>query len=101
MEGINSDSGYNSNSVARTLKNTAFVKNDSLSEAVNSSENKSGSIIAKLSDLSEISRDTMNSSPEIRPEAISRAAALLEDPNWLNDNNLEELAEKLIDIEQL
>jgi hypothetical protein len=41
------------------------------------------------------------SSPDIRPEALARGAELLNDPNWLTDSNIEVLAERLIDSDQL
>ena len=54
-----------------------------------------------LTDLSGIAEKADSSGPDIRPDAIARAQALLDDPNWLSDNALEALAEKLIDIEDL
>lgn len=41
------------------------------------------------------------SGDDIRPEAIVRAQSLLNDPNWLNDEALESLADKLISSEEL
>ena len=41
------------------------------------------------------------SGDDIRPEAIARAQSLLNDPNWLNDEALESLADKLISSEEL
>lgn len=54
-----------------------------------------------LIDLSSIAEKADSSGPDIRPDAIARAQALLNDPNWLNDDALDTLAEKLIDIEDL
>ena len=53
----------------------------------------------RLTDISELSNRAANSTEEIRPEAIERAQALLSDPNWPNDNDLEGLAEKLFSTE--
>jgi hypothetical protein len=53
----------------------------------------------ELTDLSELADRAANSGDEIRPEAIERAKALLSDPNWLNDQALEGLADKLLSTE--
>ena len=53
----------------------------------------------QLTDLSELTMRAANSSEEIRPDAIERAQALLSDPNWPNDSDLEGLAEKLLSTE--
>tara|TARA_B100001093_G_scaffold369576_1_gene354540 strand:+ start:403 stop:684 length:282 start_codon:yes stop_codon:yes gene_type:complete len=41
------------------------------------------------------------SGEDIRPEAIARAQALMSDPNWLSDDALGALANKLISSEEL
>lgn len=62
------------------------------------STNPSESSIS-LTDISEIGKKAKDAQSEVRPDALARAQALLEDPNWLNDQALDALAEKLIDIE--
>tara|TARA_B100001093_G_C26549371_1_gene893800 strand:+ start:168 stop:461 length:294 start_codon:yes stop_codon:yes gene_type:complete len=52
-----------------------------------------------LTDLSKIGKKAREAQSEIRPDAIARAQALLDDPDWLNDRAIEALADKLIDIE--
>lgn len=52
-----------------------------------------------LTDISEIGSKAKDVQSDIRPDAIARAQALLDDPNWLNDQALDALAEKLIDVE--
>ncbi len=52
-----------------------------------------------LTDLSKIGQNAKEAQSEIRPDAIARAQALLDDPGWLNDRAIEALADKLIDIE--
>ena len=54
-----------------------------------------------LTDLSGIASKADSLGPDIRPDVIARAQALLDDPNWLNDDTLDALAEKLIDTEDL
>ena len=52
-----------------------------------------------LTNLSKIGQKAKEAQSEIRPDVISRAQALLDDPDWLNDRAIEALADKLIDIE--
>ena len=54
-----------------------------------------------LTDLSDLARRANESQPDIRPDVIARAQTLLNDPNWLNDDNLDVLAERLIDFEKI
>ena len=54
-----------------------------------------------LTDLSDLARRANKSQPDIRPDVIARAQTLLNDPNWLNDDNLDVLAERLIDFEKI
>ncbi len=54
-----------------------------------------------LTDLSAIGKKADASEPEIRRDAILRAQALLNDPDWLSDENLDALAEKLIEVEDI
>ena len=54
-----------------------------------------------LTDLSKIGKKAREAQSEIRPDAIARAQALLDDPDWLNDRAIEALADKLIDIESI
>lgn len=52
-----------------------------------------------LTDLSELAQRASDSSTDVRPDAIERAQALLADPNWPSDADLEGLAEKLLTTE--
>ena len=52
-----------------------------------------------MTDLSKISKKANDAQSEIRTDAIARAQALLDDPDWLNDQAIEALADKLIDVE--
>ena len=54
-----------------------------------------------LTDMGAVAKRAEASSPDIRPDAIARAQALLDDPNWLNDEALDALAEKLIDTKDI
>lgn len=52
-----------------------------------------------LTDLSELAQRASDSSTDVRPDAIERAQALLADPNWPSDADLEGLADKLLTTE--
>jgi hypothetical protein len=52
-----------------------------------------------LTDISEIGKKAKDVQSEVRTDEIARAQALLNDPNWLNDQALDALADKLIDVE--
>ena len=54
-----------------------------------------------LTDLSDLAQRASNSSSDVRPDAIERAQALLADPNWPSDADLEGLAEKLLTTEDV
>jgi hypothetical protein len=55
------------------------------------------------SNLSSISTFTESASalPDIRNDAIERARLLINDPNWLSDQNLDSLASKIAKVENL
>ena len=54
---------------------------------------------SKLNALSELTEKASNSDKDIRQIVVAKARGLLDDPNWLSDNNLLQLSEKLLDIE--
>lgn len=54
---------------------------------------------SKLNALSELTERATNSDKDIRQDVVAKARGLLDDPNWLSDNNLLQLSEKLLDIE--
>ena len=55
---------------------------------------------SKLSNISTYSEST-SALPDIRNDAIQRARLLINDPNWLSDQNLESLASKISEVENL
>ena len=61
------------------------------------SENSKSNLDA-LSDLSKAAND---SSPDILEDVVKNARKLLEDPNWLSDENLTLLSSKILDIESI
>ena len=52
-------------------------------------------------DLSSLSAEAKNSGDEIRGDVIARAEKLLSDPNWLNDSNLDSLADRILSVEDI
>jgi hypothetical protein len=56
---------------------------------------------AELTDIPSLANASLNSGPDLRPDALARAEKLLNDPDWLSDSNLDALAERLITQEDL
>lgn len=79
----------------------ANVKRTSAAPVAKETSNASNSAAsaAQLTDVSALAAKVNATGPEIRPEAIERAKALLADPNWPNDDVLDKLSEKLLDQE--
>ena len=96
---MDSIQGYDQNpnrldlSEAKVGNSSGFVTSDKTSSKENSESN------ASLTDLTKIGMQANEAQPEIRADAIARAQALLDDPDWLNDQAIDALATKLIDIE--
>ena len=92
--------GYNQNQPRVGQSRSDFSgSTNSASKKVSSSKTPADSV--SLTDLSAISDKIEQSEPDIRPDAIARAQALLNDPNWLSDENLDSLAERLIEVEEI
>lgn len=60
----------------------------------------SSAIDSKLSNISAFS-ESASALPDIRNDAIERARLLINDPNWLSDQNLDSLASKIAKVENL
>lgn len=56
---------------------------------------------AELTDISSLANASLNSGPDLRPDVLARAEKLINNPDWLNDTNLDALAEKLMNQEDL
>lgn len=96
MESI---SGYESSkqSKASTHASGTHVRkeiNPSISPAVSTSNSS-----VSLTDFSSLGERAAASGPDIREDKIAYAQRLMNDPNWLNDDTLDSLAERLIDSE--
>jgi|TARA_B110000305_G_C18914957_1_gene392427 hypothetical protein len=73
----------------------AYVKHEP-SPRVLSSNPSDASTVTNLTDLTELAQRAELSGDDIRTDVIKRAQALLSDPNWPSDNDLEGLSEKLL-----
>lgn len=56
---------------------------------------------SSFSNLPKLAKAANQLTPDIRQEAIVRAKALLNDPSWLNEEDLEVLSSKIIQLENL
>ena len=51
---------------------------------------------ANLTDVQALSTKVKSAGPDVRPEAVQRGKALVDDPNWPSDEILDKLAGKLL-----
>ena len=52
-----------------------------------------------LTDLGELAVRVDQSAKDVRPEVIDRAKLLLDDPNWMSDENIDRMVGKIIQNE--
>ena len=95
---MDSIQGYDQNS-SRLQRGDSTVGKPMISESNRSSSTEHAESNISLTDISEIGKKAKNTQSDVRTDAIARAQALISDPNWLNDQALDALAEKLIDAE--
>jgi hypothetical protein len=93
MEGINPDNAKLSR-IASTIRNVH--SNPSATVNVDLPAQTLGSTLSAHSELVENAKET---EPDNRPDRIARAKALINDPNWLDDLNLDKLANKILQEE--
>ncbi|OUW38286.1 MAG: hypothetical protein CBD35_04440 [Verrucomicrobia bacterium TMED175] len=74
-----------------------LFKNSSVS---NNLEAGSRSNPTNLDALNQLTKNSITSSPDIREDKIREARKLLNDPNWLSDENLDLLSAKILQVEQ-
>ena len=70
-----------------------------VSSVPSSSDASSTTNLPKLDALNQLTKNSISSSPDIREEKIREATKLLNDPNWLSDENLELLSAKILQVE--
>ena len=96
---MDSIQGYDQTPSRINLSEAKVVNSLSTASQVKTSSNEASESNVSLTDLSKISIMANDAESEIRTDAIARAQALLDDPDWLNDQAIEALADKLIDVE--
>ena len=96
---MDSIQGYDQTPSRLNLSEAKVDNSLSTVSPVKTSSNEASESNVSLTDLSKIGKKAYDAQSEIRTDAIARAQALLNDPNWLNDQAIEALADKLIDIE--
>ena len=95
---MDSISGDSLNNVAQKHLSDLRVGSNQTNPSVNLTSTNHNTQ-SKLNALSELTERATNSDKDIRQDVVAKARGLLDDPNWLSDNNLLQLSEKLLDIE--
>ena len=57
------------------------------------------SIPDKTPEFTDLSTRVANSASDVRHDVVANAKKLINDPDWLNDANLENLSGKILDLE--
>jgi len=94
MDSIQTDNG----SVKASFHSS--VPNHNLKTAPTAPQSKTSSLDPRLSNLSPYI-ESAATCPDIRSDAIERARLLINDPDWLSNNNLDSLASKISKVENL
>lgn len=95
---MDSISGDSLNNVAQKHLSDLRVGSNQANPSVNLTSTNHNTQ-SKLNALSELTERATNSDKDIRQDVVAKARGLLDDPNWLSDNNLLQLSGKLLDIE--
>ena len=96
MEGISANNSAASNIASKRQSCSTVQTSNSLPTSLNSQ-----GITHKISAISLLSQKASNSSDDVRADVMERARQFLDDPNWPNDEHLSNLANKIIDEENL
>ena len=96
MEGISASDSASSNIAPKRQSGSTVQTPHSLPTSLNSQ-----GITHKISSISLLSQKASNSSDDVRADVMERARQILDDPNWPNDEHLSNLANKIIDEENL
>tara|TARA_B100000212_G_scaffold342288_1_gene328652 strand:+ start:3745 stop:4026 length:282 start_codon:yes stop_codon:yes gene_type:complete len=87
-------SGSNPNNIHRSYGGSDVSPQASSAQPKNSEITK-----VSLTDLGELADRADQSGNDIRPEVVERAKTLLDDPNWLSDDNIDKMVGKIIQNE--
>jgi hypothetical protein len=74
----------------------AYSKTGSLVKSSSSIESEVAATKVQLTDVNSLAAKASLTGDEVRPEAIERGRALLADPNWPNNADIDGLADKLL-----
>ena len=99
MEGLNTD-GTIKNLNIRSLLNTGGPSNKTTPPS-SPADPTQAVLNTNLTGISELTAKAEHSSPDIRKDAILRAQTLINDPQWLSDENLDLLANKISEQETI
>ena len=94
MDSIQTDNG----SVKASFHSS--VSNHNPRSTPTAPKGKALSLDPRLSNLSPYI-ESATTCPDIRSDAIERARLLINDPNWLSDQNIDSLASKIAKLENL
>ena len=87
-------SGSNSSNVNRAYGVSEVRANNSSVKPTSEEASK-----VSLTDLGELADRVDQSAKDVRPEVIERAKLLLDDPNWMSDENIDRMVGKIIQNE--
>ena len=95
METISGDSG--NHTVQHKLPDPK-ISNSSISVAIKQTPDSKSSEL-KLNALSNLTERAVSSGSDIREDVIAKARDLISDPDWLSDDRLSQLSERLLNSE--
>ena len=87
-------SGSNSSNINRAYGASEVSANNSSTKPTSEEASK-----VSLTDLGELADRVDQSAKDVRPEVIERAKLLLDDPNWMSDENIDRMLGKIIQNE--
>ena len=91
----------NSHQSAKQLPRSALASGSSPEALAEKPGGGSIPVSNSLPDIASLASHAATSESDVREQALARGKALLEDPNWLSDYNIDGLANKLLDIEDI
>lgn len=99
MEGINSTNPVDRNS--SVLNSVDHSVTSHTEETLSSTPKVDNSVAINLPDLANLTGNAQNSASDLRSEFINRARSLITDDNWLSDKNIDLLASKIAQVENI
>ena len=87
-------SGSNLNNI-----NRAYGGSEARSHGTSPQSKSSEVTKVSLTNISELADRADSSAKDIRPEVVEKAKILLDDPNWLSDENIDKMVGKIIQNE--